>query len=161
MKRLALLLLLILLLSASCSHVVSKNVRQQAVGSETIPAVFKDPDMFKGRTVILGGNIISSKNTDKGTYIEVLQKPLNYRGRPKDTDFTYGRFMVFHPLYLESAIYSRGKEITVAGEVMGRVAQPLGEMEYTYPLINAGELHLFEVRRGFPIHFSIGVGAAF
>jgi hypothetical protein len=47
---------------------------------------FADPEAYSGKTVILGDVISSSRNAQDGTYIKVLQKPLDYRGIPEDTD---------------------------------------------------------------------------
>jgi outer membrane lipoprotein len=156
MKRF--LLLLTILSLFGCAHVISKELRDKAYGEPPTSALFKDPDEFKGRIVILGGVIVSSTNTQEGAYIEVLQKPLDYRGRPEDTDVSYGRFIIFSEGYLETAVYSQGREITVAGEIMGKELRPLGEIQYPYPLIKSTELHLFEPRYDFPVHFGIGIG---
>ncbi|HEX8949218.1 MAG TPA: Slp family lipoprotein [Dissulfurispiraceae bacterium] len=160
MKRL-ILLLLILSFAGGCAHVVSEQLRKEADGEIPPRELFGNPDAYKGRIVILGGVIAGSTNTDKGTYIEVVQKPLDYRGRPKDTDVSYGRFLVLSDGYLDPAIYSRGKPVTVAGEVMGKTVRPLGEMQYPYTLIRAREIHLVERSRPLPIWFGIGVGATF
>jgi len=156
MKRFLLLLTIISLFG--CANVVSKELRDKAYGEPSASTLFKDADEFKGRIVILGGVIVSSANTKEGTYIEVLQKPLDYRGRPEDTDTSYGRFIIFSEGYLDSAVYSQGREITVAGEVMGRQVRPLGEIQYPYPLIKSKELHLLEPRYDIPIQFGIGIG---
>jgi outer membrane lipoprotein len=39
-----------------------------------------------------------------------------------------------------------GREITVAGEIAGREALPLAGIQYTYPVILAKEIHLWENR---------------
>lgn len=156
MKQLLLLLVIISLLG--CAHVISKELRDKAYGEPPPSALFKDPDEFKGRIVILGGVIVNSTNTEKGTNIEVLQKPLGYRGRPEDTDTSYGRFIIFSEGYLDTAVYSQGRELTVAGEVMGKKLLPLGEIQYPYPLIKSTELHLFEPRYDIPVQFGIGIG---
>jgi outer membrane lipoprotein len=156
MKRFLLLLVTISLLG--CAHVVSKELRDKAYGEPPPSALFKDTDEFKGRIVILGGVIVSSTNTEEGTYIEVLQKPLDYRGRPEDTDTSYGRFIIVSEGYLDTAVYSRGREVTVAGEVIGKKLRPLGEIQYPYPLIKSKELHLFEPRYNMPVQFGIGIG---
>ncbi len=156
MKQFLLLLTIVSLLG--CAHVISKELRDNAYGGPSVSALFKDPDKFKGRTVILGGVIVSSANAEKGTYIEVLQKPLDYRGRPEDTDTSYGRFIILFEGYLETAVYSRGREITVAGEIMGKELRPLGEIQYPYPIIKSRELHLFEPRYDIPVHLGIGIG---
>ena len=159
MKRL--FLLLIILSLCGCAHVVSKEIRDQA-DRELLPLdLFKDPDAYTGRIVILGGVIVSSKNMAEGTYIEVLQKPLDYSGRPEDSDISFGRFIIFYEGYLDTAIYSKDREITVAGEVMGKKVQTLGEMKYSYPLIKSRELHLLEPSRGLPIFFGIEIWKVF
>ncbi len=160
MKKLYFIPLLFFLLS-SCAHVISQEVRDQVNKELTPEILFKNPVAYKGRIVLIGGVIVSSKNTDEGTYVEVLQKPLDYRGRPKDIDISYGRFILFHEGYLDTAIYSMGKEITVAGEVFGEKILPLGEIQYTYPFIGSKELRLPEPRQGIPVRLSIGIFKAF
>ena len=162
MKRFLLLLTVLSLIG--CAHVVSKELREKA-DKEPFPvtALFKDPDAFRGKTVILGGVIVNSANMEEGTYIEVIQKPLDYRGRPEDTDASYGRFITFYEGYLDTAIYTQGRQVTVAGEVMGKKMHPLGEIEYPYPLIRSRELHLFEPQYGggIPIFFGIEIFTVF
>lgn len=144
-----------------CAHVISEELRAQ-VGTQPAPeAVFKDPDRYKGKTVILGGMIVSSKNTDEGTYVEVLQKPLDARGRPKYTDTTYGRFIILHEGYLDTAVYSMGREMTLAGEIRGKLVRPLGDVDYDYLFLKSRELYLFPPHRGFPIRFAIGIWKTF
>lgn len=152
------LLLFIIVSLFGCAHIVSDELRQKADGEQQMPVLFKDPDSFKGRIVILGGVIVSSTNTKEGTYIEVLQKPLDYCGRPKDTDTSFGRFIILYEGYLDTAVYSQGREVTVAGEVIGKTIQPLGEIQYHYPLIKSKEIHLLAPRYFLPLHFGIGIG---
>ncbi len=156
MKRF--LLILIITSLFGCAHVVSKELREKAYGEPPPSVLLKDPDSFKGRIVILGGVIISSSNTEGGTYIEVLQKPLDYQGRPEDTDVSSGRFIIFYEGYLDTAVYSQSREVTVAGEVMGKKVRPLGEIQYPYLLIKSKETYLFEPRYYMPVHFGIGIG---
>ena len=160
MKRIHLLIIILLIVNG-CAHVVSQDMRERVDKELTPAALFKSPELYTGKTVILGGTIISAKNTDKGTYVEVLQKPLDYRGRPEDTDISYGRFIIYHEEYLDAAIYSAGKDVTAAGNVMGTMLRPLGEIQYPYLLIMAREIHLFGLRSFLPIQFSIGIFSTF
>jgi outer membrane lipoprotein len=155
MKRF--LLVVIMLSLCGCAHVVSNEVRDKADQELTPPALFKDPDAHRGKIVILGGIIVSSTNMAEGTNIEVLQKPLSYRGRPETSDISHGRFLIFYEGYLDTAIYSKGREVTVAGEAMGKRTRPLGEIDYPYPLIKSKELYLFEPSYGIPIYFGIEI----
>lgn len=159
MKKFILLLTLAAIIG--CAHVISQTVRDEVDTELTPEMLFRDPDAYRGKTVLLGGVVISAKNTDEGTYIEVVQKPLDYRGKPKDTDISFGRFLVLHKGYLDPAIYSPGRKLTVAGEVSGKRVKPLGELQYAYPLIKSKELRIIQPRRDYPIGFSIGIWETF
>ena len=152
--------LIILIIFSGCAHVISKDIR--ILADKEIPALnyIREPDKYKGRIVILGGVIASSLNTVEGTYIEVIQKPLNYRGIPEDTDISYGRFLILYDGYLDTAIYSPGREITVAGEVLGKRIGRIGEMQYAYLLLKSKEIYLFKYRP-LPIRFEIGIWHVF
>lgn len=155
MKKLSLILIVITLLG--CAHVISKEIRERVDKGVDTEVLLKYPESYKGKFIILGGVIISSRNTDEGTYLEVLERPLDSLERPEATDKSRGRFIILHEGYLDSAVYSKGREVTVAGEVMGKMVRPLGEMEYPYLLIKSKELHLIKPRGGLPIRFEIGV----
>jgi len=130
-----------------CAPVISKQFREQAAKELTLGVVLKNPDAFKGKTVLWSGVIIRSVNLKDGTMIEVLQKPAGMEGRSKDVDESEGRFMALKPGYLDMAIYSQGRNVTVAGEVRGKRIQRLGEIEYSYPLIRVKEIHLWPVEK--------------
>jgi outer membrane lipoprotein len=155
------MLLFIFVLFWGCAPVISQSMREQVDKDLTPQILFKDPDAYKGSIVILGGIIISSRSAKEGTYIEVLQNPLDSRDRPKDTDMSNGRFIIFSDKYLDPAIYSKGKAVTVAGEVLGKMIRPLDDIEYPYTLIRSKEIHIVEPGRKTPLFFSIGVGTTF
>ena len=62
-------------------------------------------------------------------------------------DESEGRFLVLYPGYLDVAIYNGGRKVTVAGEIQGKKIQRLGEIDYTYPLTSAKEIHLWPVEK--------------
>jgi outer membrane lipoprotein len=130
-----------------CAQVISKQLRGQVAKELTLSEVLKDPETYKGKTVLWSGVIISSVNLKEGTMIEVLQKPADRQGRPKDVDESEGRFLALYPGYLDVAIYNGGRKVTVAGEVQGKKIQRLGEIDYTYPLISAKQIHLWPVEK--------------
>ena len=98
---------------------------------------------LKGRTVIVGGEILQTTNLRDGTRIEVLQRPLSDSEAPKLTETTGGRFMVLCKEYLDPAVYAQQRRITVAGQVLGTYDGKVGEADYTYPLISCEETHVF------------------
>jgi outer membrane lipoprotein len=143
-----LLLSLTLLLLPGCVYVISKEVRREVTRDLNLREVIKDPDAHKGKGVLWGGAIIECQNLKEGTRVVVLQKDLSTWGRPKETDKSQGRFIVLYPGYLDTAIYRRDREITVAGEVIGQEVLPIDEIEYTYPVLSPREIHLWrEVRK--------------
>ena len=130
-----------------CAPVISRQLKEHIAKELTLSAVLKDPDIYKGKTVLWCGVIISSVNLKEGTMIEVLQKPADMEGKPKDVDESEGRFLALYPGYLDVAIYSQGRKVTVAGEVRGKKIQRLGEIEYSYPLIRVKEIHLWPMEK--------------
>jgi outer membrane lipoprotein len=131
------------LLLSGCVYVISKGIRREVTRDLSLKEVIKDPDAYKGKVVLWGGVIIDSKNLKEGTRIIILQKDLNIWGRPKESDKSQGRFIVSYPGYLDTAIYRRDREITVAGEIVGRKVLPIGEITYTYPELSPREIHLW------------------
>jgi outer membrane lipoprotein len=151
---------LVFLIVSGCAHVISKDIRDSADRELSLTEMFGDPDVYMGKTVILGGIIAGGTNTGEGTYLEVVQQPLDSLGRPVETDRSLGRFLVLHDGYLDTVLYARGKSVTVAGEILGGKIQPLGEISYSYPLIKSREIHIVKKGGRFPIHFGLGFGVA-
>jgi outer membrane lipoprotein len=169
-----LLLFLILLLSA-CAHVISKDLRTKSDLSLTLAQVRQNPDTFKGKWVVWGGEIIETVNQQDGTtQIEIFQRPLGWRGEPKETTYSEGRFLILADNYLDPYIFRRGRKITVAGEIAGGKIKPLGEMEYRYPVVSSKQIYLWPVYYyqpypyyyydpwwGYPYWWGFGVGVRF
>jgi len=141
-------------LFASGCAVMSKDLRKETEQDLTFEQVFLNPDVHKGKVVIWGGTIVDSRNTRDGTFLEVLQKPLDMIGEPRDVDRSGGRFIAIYDGFLDSAIYAKGREVTVGGVVQGKRVLPLGEIEYSYPVIGVREIHLWpEESRQYVPHY--------
>jgi outer membrane lipoprotein len=130
------------LVSVGCTHIISESVRQQAQPPVSFAELRANPEGLKGRTVILGGEILHTNNFPEGTRIEILQRPLSASDTPKWTDNTGGRFMAFCKEYLDPAVYAPQRRVTIAGQVMGSYLGKVGEVDYTYPQISCEEAHL-------------------
>ena len=144
MKRLGVLLFfLAAALIFSCVP-LSKEVMQQVDESLTYQAVQRNPQDFLGKTVLWGGVIVKTTNRQEETVLEVRQSELDIEKRPKNLDSSAGRFIVRQAGFLDPVIYKEGREITIAGEIAGKEALPLGGLQYAYPVILAKEIHLWE-----------------
>jgi outer membrane lipoprotein len=159
----AIVLALALLVLSGCAHVVSPELRAEAE-PVNVEDLFGHPELYRGKTVILGGVLIEATNTEKGTTLEILEKPLDYRGRPQDTDRSRGRFIVKHGERLDTLIFKPGRELTVVGEVLGIERRPLGEMEYPYLVLGSRAIYIHKEsarQRRIPVHFGFGVFKTF
>ena len=135
---------LIFLLSG-CAHVISKDLRANADPSLTFAQVLQNPDSFRGKSVIWGGEIVETLNQKDGTtQVEVFQRPLGWGEEPKETLASEGRFLILAQKYLDPYLFRRGGKITVAGEIIGEKIRSLGEMDYRYPILLSKQIHLWE-----------------
>jgi outer membrane lipoprotein len=151
-----------LLLLAGCAPVISRGALKQVDQSLTFEQLLENPEAYRGKTVLLGGNIIETQNFSDRTLITVLQSPLDFRKKPAVEDKSRGRFIVYVSGFLDPAIYRNGRKITAVGSVVGEEVRPLGEIEYSYPVIEKKELYLWpteESSLGEPsVHFGVGIG---
>lgn len=108
-----------------------------------------------------GGYIHQTRNTPEGTYVEVIESPLNSRNRPEEIDRTRGRFLILYPGFAEPVQYAQGRSITVVGEVRGVQELPLGEILYSYPVILKRYDRLWNPKTRPDVHLGIGVGTVF
>ncbi len=148
---------------SACTSVISKQGLKELDPQITFPNLLQDPDRYRGKVVLYGGQILSTTVKGGETWIEVLQKPLDSEQRPEDSDVSYGRFLVHFPDFRDPAIYAGERKITVLGEVLGKKVMPLKEMDYTYPVLLPRESYLWkpESYPGPAFHFGIGVGKTF
>ena len=142
MNRLLILLSLVGFM-ASCAP-FSGQIMSQVDEILTFQVVQKDPDRFVGKMILWGGVIAEVTNKQNETDLKITQAELDFEKRPKNLDQSAGRFIVRYAGFLDPAIYQAGREITVAGEVTGKEVLPLGKIEYSYPVILAKEIHLWE-----------------
>ncbi len=137
------LLLLALILIGACSP-FSQSLRREADPSIVFKDVLKAPERFTGRTVLWGGIIIETQNRKGETLIQVLQTELDASDQPENPDVSSGRFIIRHEGFLDPAVYSKGRQITAIGTIVGKEDKPIGDLHYVYPVIKAKALKLWE-----------------
>jgi outer membrane lipoprotein len=122
---------------------ISKQLRAQAERTLTFHQVFQNPDAYKGKIVIWGGDVVETINQKDGTtLIVVLQRPLDWTEEP-EFNRSEGRFIIFVQGYVDPYVFRRGRRITVAGEIEGKKVMHLGELEYPYPLLLSKQIYLW------------------
>lgn len=149
---------LICLLLTSCGPVISKQVMSYTDPNINFFQLINNPDFYKGKVVVLGGRIINTTVKKNETWLEILEQPLEARQRPKGTDETGGRFLVRYQDYRDPAVYAPGRSVTIAGEIMGKMVLPLGQGQYSYPVLYNRETYLWPVDYGANPNVSFGFG---
>ncbi len=139
---------LCLLACAACGPPFPGRLLDRVDRGISFEALRADPAAYRGRWVLLGGEIIETRNRRDGTRLVILQRRLHRSGHPRDEDATGGRFLVFTEAFLDPVVYAPGRSVTVVGEVTGSKRERIGEVDYRYPVIHAGEIHLWEDRGG-------------
>lgn len=137
---------------AACAP-ISQDIRRQADSSAPFSEIQKNPEKYRGEMVIWGGVIIETTNLKESTAIRVIQTTLDIQQRPKDLDSSEGRFIIRVDRFLDPDIFKKGRQVTVGGEIAGRETQPIGEIQYTYPVVQAKELKLWEQPVPYPPYY--------
>ncbi len=149
------------LLIEGCASVISPAIMDRVDRNITFRELQGHPERFAGKVVLLGGEIVTTTVKKEESWVEVVQKPLDWNKRPEDTDLSHGRFLIRFQGFLNPAIYARGRKITVAGEVQRGKVLPLGEIGYGYPVILPQEHHIWapdDIYTGPRFGIGIGVG---
>jgi len=150
--RLGGLLILMAVLWSACTYAISRNIRRQVDKALTFAAVKQNPQAYTGAVVIWGGKIVDIVNRQNGTDLILLQVPLVNGEQPGDVHESQGRYLARTSRFLDPEIYARGKKVTLAGEIVGREVRSLGELQYTYPVLQIRELRLWQRRIVYPLY---------
>lgn len=157
---------LVLFLLTSCGPKIIPDEVEERIDREiSFEEVKRDPQSYMGKRILVGGEIIETRNLKERTEIEILQKPLGSDRGPLFVDESKGRFLVVHPSFLDPTVFRSGRRITVVGVVEGSRSQNVGETAMVYPVLQDEHLHLWPLdsgRRNEPnFGISLGFGAIF
>jgi outer membrane lipoprotein len=151
MKRILVILTGALLLAA-CAPVLDRELMRDGQRNVPLSQIRDNPDANQGKLFILGGVIIETKVTDKGSLLEVLAVPVNGQGYLKDLERYGGRFLALYPRtsgMLDPIIYKKGREVTLAGTFVENRKGKIDEMEYLYPVFEIKQVYLWDEQRDY------------
>lgn len=124
--------------------VIAPELRREAAPIQGLAEVRADPGAFAGRTIILGGTLIETRNRPEGTTLLILEARLGLNQEPRTDDASGGRFMIRFPDYLDPALFAPGRRVTVAGAVAGTTTEPVGGASYAYVVLDGREVYLWK-----------------
>lgn len=143
--RAALILVTLVVSGCSSSSVrIPEALEQQLDRNIAFADLVAAPDTYKGRLVLLGGEVLKAKRLKEGTQVELLQLPLNEDQEPT-TELTQsqGRLLVLHQEPLDPATLAPGTMVTFVGEVSGAITDKLDEVDYRYPTLTVKHWHVW------------------
>jgi len=135
-------LLLPCLLLSACAGLPSA-VRDAPAVDVSYNQVSRDINNYKDVSVRWGGVIIDVENEEHSSLMQVLFYPLDFSGRPQLNKPGEGRFVIKSPEFLDPAVYSKDKEITVAGVIEGDIERTVGKRTIQVPLLSATAIYLW------------------
>lgn len=98
---------------------------------------------FEGRRVRWGGVVVQTRPMGKGTCFEMMGLKLDALGEPLGGDHSLGRFLACATGFYDPAIYSQGRYVTFTGRIEGVAPQMIGDAEYRFPKLTAGQVYLW------------------
>ncbi len=162
-----LMLLLVAVGCASSPVGIPETLESHLDKNLTFTDVLTSPESYKGRLILLGGEILKAKRLKEGTQVELLQLPLNKDQEPTtDLKQSQGRMFVLHPGSLDPATLTPGMLVTFVGEVSGSIIEKMDEVDYRYPTLTVKHWYIWspatlDDRRGGPyfgVFGGMGIG---
>ena len=149
MLLLGMTLLVSSLHGCTTSGLVPPELQHRISRDVPFTAVKGDAEKFKGRLVVVGGQVLSAQRFPEETQIEVLQLPLDRRDRPiLNLVESKGRFLAFKSEFLDPALVPPGSNISVIAEVVGnRTVGFHDDRTYTYPTLKIKTLKIWPKER--------------
>jgi outer membrane lipoprotein len=139
----------LLLVAATALLAACATVPQPLQGTYTdVPLTSAQQGGAGGTRVRWGGEIIQTEPGEQETCFYVLARPLDNQARPKlgDAGASQGRFVACRAGFYDPEVFTRGRELTVAGTLHGIVSKKVGQFDYAYPRVEADVVYLWPKR---------------
>lgn len=140
-------LLLFALVISACSS-VPENLRGEY--PPLVPQAVSERDI--GTDVRWGGVILAANPEASRTCFEILSRELGSSTRPRDSDITSGRFIACTQGFQDPEVFSKGREVTVVGQLQQLDVRPVGDYNYRYPVLAAQFMTMWPERPDVIIH---------
>ncbi len=133
MKKISFLIIIALL--SGCASKPPLSISKIPSSHLTVAQVQSNPVLFIGSEVRWGGVITQVENKATQTWIEVVSRALDRDGKPRGQDSSGGRFIASLAGFADPAVYQTGHLLTVVGTIEQQVTRPIGEYQYTFPVV--------------------------
>lgn len=121
----------------------------------TIEQATQQHESLRGTKVFWGGTILNVKNFSHHSQLEILKRPLSGI-EPDDRKQAQGRFLVVISGFIDPAEYKSPSRVTITGKLGGNQLGKVGSYPYTYPLVKADKVQLWQGQKEKPIRDPYG-----
>ena len=133
-------------LLSSClgAKVIPPELEEEIDKSLSFSDIQASPQSFQGRTVLLAGEVLSSRRVRDGVELEILQLPVKDDDPPVDRrSESQGRFLALDRGGADPASFPPGTRLTLVGAVSGEDTRRLDESTYRYPTVDVKHLYVW------------------
>lgn len=138
------LLTALILLGGCATGTTPSLIRTPPQGNPSVDQVRANLGKFTGTALRWGGRIVSVENRKADTLVTIVEHKLERGGRPYESLDSKGRFMARVEGFLDPAIYTPDRLITIAGVIEGEATRPVGDFEYRMPVVAVRSYKLWE-----------------
>ncbi|MCP4979440.1 MAG: Slp family lipoprotein [Gammaproteobacteria bacterium] len=110
----------------------------------SLTRVLLDPGRFIGTEVRWGGEITRVENKTAQTWIEIVRRELRTDGKPVASGNSDGRFIASFEGFIDPVVYETGHLLTVVGSIDANTNRPIGEYDYTFPIVSVEGSYLWK-----------------
>lgn len=173
-KKLQILLISSAALLSACATTSSQHARQAIKAAPAndiqLAEVKAEPNIYIGTPVRWGGKVLKSEaiTTDQGNElirVEVLQRELDNKARPKNSNDSDGRFVAYIPQPEKKIRSLKNHFITVVGEVSKTEKMQINKNNsVTLPVLDSQDYYVWhrnDYRSNRNIHFGLLYGSPF
>lgn len=141
------------LLVTACATRAPEAIREAPPDDIPLTEARRDLTSHVGKRVRWGGRIAAVENRAQETWIDIVARSLDGNGRPRTGDESQGRFLARVDGFLDPAVYTKGRLITVAGTIERALTRPIGEYPYNYIVVKAETTKLWEPPVERPVYY--------
>lgn len=144
-SRFALTLITATAMLSGCASQPPLPLSNNSIENLSVAQVQADPTRFTGKEIRWGGTIAKVDNHASQTWVEVISQPLWDNGEPQAKGDSSGRFIASFSGFVDPMIYSNGRLLTVVGAITDVTTRPIGEYNYSFPMVAVTASHLWPI----------------
>jgi len=131
----------LLFIISGCAHYISAPSRALIDHAVSFRQLQENPDAYRGKIVMLGGNVARFERGPEGTRLEVVERRLDSRDLPDESLPSDGRFLATTRESLDPVSYAPGALVVMVGKVVGQKKEGGPGAAASYPVIAVTEIH--------------------